>query len=115
AAMLEAKGLKTIEDLLTYAPFRYEDRSNVQPIRELAQGEMSTVRAEVRSARVSGFRRRNLGLLEATFSDASGGVLAGKWFHGGYLADVLAPGLKVALFGKVEWDSYGGGVTMMHP
>ena len=33
AAMLEAKGLKTVEDLLTYAPFRYEDRSNVKPIR----------------------------------------------------------------------------------
>ena len=30
AAMLEAKGLKVVEDLLTYAPFRYEDRSNVK-------------------------------------------------------------------------------------
>ena len=27
AAMLEAKGLKAVEDVLTYAPFRYEDRS----------------------------------------------------------------------------------------
>jgi ATP-dependent DNA helicase RecG len=121
AAMLEAKGLKTIEDLLTYAPFRYEDRSNVKPVRELAPGEMATVLAEVASAKVSGFRRRNLGLFEAAFKDgslpdrASGGVLVGKWFHGGYLADVLTPGLKVALFGKVEWDSYSGGLTMMHP
>lgn len=115
AAMLEAKGLKTIEDLLTYAPFRYEDRSNVKPIRELAPGEMATVLAEVRSAKLSGFRRRNLGLFEATFTDASRGVLTGKWFHGGYLADVLAPGQKLALFGKVEWDSYSGGLVMMHP
>src|SRR5262249_24017474 len=114
-AMLEAKGLKTVEDLLTYAPFRYEDRSNVKSVKELAPGEMATVLAEVRTARVSGFRRRNLGLFEATFTDASGGILTGKWFHGGYLADVLAPGMKVALFGKVEWDSYGGGITMMHP
>ena len=86
AAMLEAKGLKSVEDLLTYAPFRYEDRSNVKPMRELAPGEMATVLAEVRSAKVSGFQRRNLGLFEATFTtDASGkpGVLAGKWFHGG--------------------------------
>jgi ATP-dependent DNA helicase RecG len=115
AAMLEAKGLKTIEDLLTYAPFRYEDRSNVKPIRELAPGEMATVLAEVRSSKVSSFQRRNLGLFEATFTDASKGVLAGKWFHGGYLADVLAPGQKVALFGKVEMDSYSHGLTMMHP
>ena len=40
------------------------------------------------STKVSGFRRRNLGLFEATFTDASRGVLAGKWFHGAYLADV---------------------------
>jgi ATP-dependent DNA helicase RecG len=115
AAMLEAKGLKVVEDLLTYAPFRYEDRSNVKPIRELAPGEMATVLAEVRTARVSGFKRRNLGLFEATFTDNSRGVLAGKWFHGAYLADVLAPGQKVALYGKVEWDSYSGGLSMMHP
>ncbi len=115
AAMLETKGLKIVEDLLTYAPFRYEDRSNVKSIKQLAPGEMATVLAEVRTAKVAGFRRRNLGLFEATFTDASKGVLAAKWFHGGYLADVLAPGQKVALFGKVEWDTYGGGLSMMHP
>src|SRR6202521_1728056 len=106
AAMLEAKGLKAVEDLLTYAPFRYEDRSNVKPMSALAPGEMATVLAEVRSSKVSGFQRRELGLFEATFTDASRAVVAGKWFHGAYLADVLAPGQKVALFGKVEFASY---------
>ena len=115
AAMLEAKGLKVVEDLLTYAPFRYEDRSNVKTIADLAPGEMATVLAEIRSAKVSGFRRRNLGLFQATFTDASGGVLAGKWFHGTYLADVLAPGMKVALYGKAEFDQYSGHLAMMHP
>ncbi len=115
AAMLEAKGLRTVEDLLTYAPFRYEDRSNLKTIRDLVPGEMATVLTEVRSAKVSGFQRRNLGLFEATFTDSSHGILTGKWFHGAYLADVLTPGLKVALFGKVEWDNYGGGLGMMHP
>ncbi|MBV8728554.1 MAG: hypothetical protein JO336_01970, partial [Acidobacteriia bacterium] len=32
AAMLEAKGLSTVEDLLAYVPFRYEDRGNVKTI-----------------------------------------------------------------------------------
>jgi ATP-dependent DNA helicase RecG len=115
AAMLEAKGLKVVEDLLTYAPFRYEDRSNVKSIRDLAPGEMATVLAEVRSSKMSGFQRRNLGMFNATFTDGSGSVLSGKWFHGGYLADILAPGVKVALFGKVEFDSYSGNLAMMHP
>ena len=38
-----------------------------------------------------------------------------KWFHGGYLANVFAEGMKVALFGKVEFDSYAGELTMLHP
>src|SRR5258706_7964370 len=89
AAMLETKGLKPVEDLLGYAPFRYEDRSNVKPIRDLAPGEMATVLAEVKSAKLSGFQRRNLGLFQATFTDASRADLIGKWFHGEYTAKAL--------------------------
>ena len=68
AALLETKGLFTVEDLLGYVPFRYEDRSNMKAIAQLAPGEMATVVAEVRSARPVTFRRRNLGLFEVSFS-----------------------------------------------
>jgi ATP-dependent DNA helicase RecG len=115
AAMLQAKGLVTVEDLLGYVPFRYEDRSNMKTVAQLAPGEMATVIAEVRAVKVSGFRRRTLGLFEARFSDASRSTLVGKWFHGGYLANVFAEGMKVALYGKVEFDSYAGELTMLHP
>ena len=115
AAMLEAKGLSTVEDLLAYPPFRYEDRTNVKTIAQLAPGEMATVIAEVRSAKLSTFRRRDLGLFEATFTDASRAVLLVKWFHAAYLADVLQPGQRVALYGKVEYDSYAGQLSMAHP
>src|SRR5215469_9211001 len=115
AAMLKAKGLNVVEDLLAYAPFRYEDRSNVKPISELAPGEMASVLVEVRSARTSTLRRAHLDLFEATFQDASGAVLTAKWFHAGYLSDVLAPGVKAAVYGKVEFDSYSRGLVMMHP
>jgi len=115
AAMLEAKGLHVVEDLLTYAPFRYEDRTNVKPIRDLAPGEMATVLAEVRSAKVSGMPRRRAGIFQVRFGDSTGGLLTGKWFHGGYLADIFAPGQRVSLFGKVEFDTYTGHLAMMHP
>src|ERR1700720_2313798 len=115
AAMLEAKGLITVEDLLGYVPFRYEDRSNMKTIGQLAPGEMATVIDEVRSAKLSGFKRRNLGLFEARFTDSSRAILAGKWFHGGYLANVLTEGMKVALFGKIEFDSYSGELSVLHP
>src|SRR3954468_18672097 len=115
AAMFEAKGLATVEDLLGYVPFRDEDRSNMKTIAQLAAGEMATVIVDVRAAKLSGFKRRNLGLFEAHFTDASRAILVGKWFHGGYLANVFTEGMKVALFGKVEFDSYSGELTMLHP
>ncbi|MEO8028484.1 MAG: ATP-dependent DNA helicase RecG [Bryobacteraceae bacterium] len=137
AEMLAAKGLETVEDLLSYAPFRYEDRSNVKPIHLLAPGEMATVLAEVKSTKVAGFRRRNLGIFEAVFVDPPGvapevipsgaevvrpsfrragkEALAGKWFHGAYLQSVIEPGMRVALYGKVELDTYSRQLTMMHP
>ena len=113
--MLEAKGLVTIEDLLAYAPFRYEDRTNIKTIAQLAPGEMATVMAEVQSAHLRGFRRRNIGLFEAIFKDASKERLLTKWFHGGYLVDRFLPGVRAALFGKVELDNYTGDLLMMHP
>jgi ATP-dependent DNA helicase RecG len=94
---------------------RTQDRSNMKTIAQLAPGEMATVIASVSSAKLSGFRRRNLGMFEARFSDASRAILVGKWFHGGYLAKVLGAGMKVALFGKVEFDTYSGELTMLHP
>ena len=115
AQQLEAKGLLTVEDLLTYPPFRYEDRTNVKPIARLAPGEMATVIAEVRSSRMVSFRRKNLGMFEATFMDNSPAKLMGKWFQAKYLEEILLAGRRVALFGKVEFDSYTGNLLMMHP
>jgi ATP-dependent DNA helicase RecG len=115
AQMLESKGLLTVEDLLAYAPFRYEDRTNVKTIAQLAPGEMATVIAEVQSAHLAGFKKRNLGLFEAIFKDSSGERLLTKWFHGGYLADRFLPGLRVALYGKIELDNYTGDLLILHP
>jgi ATP-dependent DNA helicase RecG len=115
AEVLKTKGLLTVEDLLGYVPFRYEDRSNVKTIAQLAPGEMATVIAEVKSAKLAGFRRRSLGLFEAVFSDGSRERLVGKWFHGAYLEDRMKPGLRLALYGKVELDNYTGDLLIMHP
>ena len=115
AEILEGKGLRTVEDLLFYPPFRYEDRSNIKALKSLTPGEMATALCQVHTVRASRFQARNLGLFEVAFTDRAGGKLTGKWFHGGYLANVLVPGMNVALFGKVEFDTYSRGLSMMHP
>jgi ATP-dependent DNA helicase RecG len=115
AEFLKTKGLLTVEDLLGYVPFRYEDRSNVKTIAQLAPGEMATVVVEVKSAKLAGFRRRSLGLFEVVFTDGSSQTLLGKWFHGAYLEDRMKPGVRLAVYGKVELDSYTGDLLIMHP
>ena len=116
AEMLERKGLLTVEDLLFYVPFRYEDRTNVKVHRAAgARRNGHRYSPKCKSAHLAGFRRRNLGLFEAVFTDSSTERLRAKWFHGGYLVDRLTPGLKVALYGKIELDSYTGDLLIMHP
>jgi ATP-dependent DNA helicase RecG len=112
--MLEAKGLHTVEDLLCYAPLRYEDRRNVKPICQLAPGEMATVIGQIQSAHLAAFKRKNLGLFEAVITDGSGRLTA-KWFHAAYLSQIFSPGLRVALYGKIERDSFTGQLTLLHP
>ncbi len=113
--MLAAKGLHVVADLLFYAPFRYEDRSNTKTIAELAPGEKAAVTASVVSAKLTGFRRRSLGLFEVSFEDASGAELLGRWFHGERYRDSLVPGTRVALFGKVELERGHAQRLMVQP
>src|SRR5579859_2108974 len=62
AAILGAKGITTVEDLLYYLPFRYEDRVNPRSIAELRAGEMASVIGEVRSSGL--FRTRKMPIFE---------------------------------------------------
>ena len=45
AKALQKLGIATLEDLLSYFPRRWEDRTLTRPIRELALGEYACVRA----------------------------------------------------------------------
>jgi ATP-dependent DNA helicase RecG len=115
ANVLEAKGIATVEDLLYYMPFRYEDRSNVKRIADLAPGETATVVGTISGVQTFQPRRSRLRLFEIRVSDGSGRPLVCKWFRGDYLRSILERGLDVSFFGKIEWDAYSQEVSMMHP
>src|SRR5215813_599685 len=104
AEMLASKGIETVEDLLYYLPFRYEDRLNPRTIAELRPGEMATVIAEVRTSGL--FRTRKMPIFEITAGQGRA-TLHCLWFHGTYLKDRFKPGQTVALYGKVEESKFG--------
>src|ERR1039458_8221086 len=112
AQVLDAKGLRTVDDLLHYLPFRYEDRLNPRGINELRAGEMATVIAEVRNSGL--FRTRRMPIFQMTAGQGRA-KLKCIWFNATYLRDRFKPGQMVALYGKVEQDHYGGELQLTQP
>jgi ATP-dependent DNA helicase RecG len=109
---LAAKGIHTVEDLLHYLPFRYEDRLNPRGITELRAGEMATVIAEVRTSGL--FRTRRMPIFEMTAGQGRN-RLKSIWFNASYLRDQFKPGQLVALYGKVEPDRVRGELQLVQP
>jgi ATP-dependent DNA helicase RecG len=126
AEVLATKGVTTVEDLLYYLPFRYEDRLNPRRIAELRAGEMASVIAEVRGSAL--LRTKRGPLFELTVGDpmlaeprppavgnppvlrpmrAPRATLKCIWFHGAYLQDRFQPGQLLALYGKVDVPKRG--------
>jgi ATP-dependent DNA helicase RecG len=104
AEILAAKGIATVDDLLHYLPFRYEDRLNPRSVAELRAGEMATVIAEVRNSGL--FRTRRMPIFQLAVGQGRT-KLKCIWFNAAYLQDRFQAGQMVALYGKVEEDRDG--------
>src|ERR1700676_5106895 len=112
AEILAAQGIATVDDLLHYLPFRYEDRLNPRSVAELRAGEMATVIAEVRNSGL--FRTSRMPIFQLTVGQGRT-KLKCIWFNAAYLQDRFKPGELVALYGKVEQDSRSGELQIIQP
>jgi ATP-dependent DNA helicase RecG len=103
AELLAKRGIYTLEDLLNYLPFRYEDRIHFSKIKDIQPNNIYTIRARVMSGQaVRGNYGRNA-IYHLLVQDDSGSLPC-KFFHGGYLEGRLTPGQEIILHGKVEID-----------
>ncbi|MBS5045079.1 MAG: ATP-dependent DNA helicase RecG [Streptococcus parasanguinis] len=102
-------GIETLEDLLLYFPFRYED-FKTRNVLELEDGEkavISGVVATPANVQYYGYKRNRL-----RFSIKQGDqVIAVNFFNQPYLADKIEVQQTVAIFGK--WDKAKGSLTGM--
>src|SRR5271168_4369698 len=112
AEVLATKDIHTVDDLLHYLPFRYEDRLNPRGIGELRAGEMATVIGEVRNSGL--FRTRKMPIFQLTVGQGRS-KLRCLWFNATYLQDKFKPGQLIALYGKVEADSRSGELQIIQP
>lgn len=103
AELLAQRGIHTLEDLLNYLPFRYEDRIHFSKIKDVQPNGTYTLRARVMSGQaVRGMYGRDA-IYHLLVQDDTGSLPC-KFFHGGYLEGRLKPGQELILHGKVEID-----------
>lgn len=101
--------IESVEDLLTYFPFRYEDFEH-KSVLDLQDGEKAVVVGQVVSpanVQYYGFKRNRL-----RFSIKQGDlVLSVSFFNQPYLADKVELGQNLAIWGK--WDKKKASLTGM--
>lgn len=104
-------GIRTIRDMLTFLPRRYDDYSQLKPINRLEYGEEVTIIAKVKDAYV----RKTQGgqrMFKATLSDGTGSLEV-TWFNQPYLANKIKPGQQIVISGEV--DEYLGRLCFTSP
>src|ERR1700728_3467438 len=112
AEILATKGISTVGDLLSYLPFRYEDRLNPRGIAELRPGEMATVIGQVQGSGL--FRTRRMPIFQLTVGQGRSRLRC-LWFNATYLQDKFKAGELIALYGKVEQDRSSGKLQIIQP
>jgi len=107
AADFARAGLRTLEDLLYRFPLRYEDRSRLQPIGGLVEGQTASVAGEIVQCGLRPTRRPGFRIFEALVRDATGAVRV-AWFNSPYLQDQIRPRQHLVLYGTLERNPYAG-------
>ncbi|HDR04053.1 MAG TPA: DNA helicase RecG, partial [Candidatus Marinimicrobia bacterium] len=110
AQLLRQLGLYSVEDLLTYFPRTYLDRSKILPIAKLVPGDSTTVIGTVMKSGVQQLKNRTI--FKVLIKDDTG-FLSLNWFHGGkWLQSQFKTGDLISVSGKVDFFQ---GPTMSHP
>src|SRR2546427_873384 len=105
AGLLAERGIFTLEDFLSYLPFRYEVRIHFSKVKDIQPNGTYTIRARVMSGQaIRTMRFRRDAIYHLLVQDEAGGLLPVKFFHGGYLEGRLKPGQLLILHGKAEID-----------
>ncbi len=112
AQTLAELGMHTLGDMLYYFPRRYEDYSQLKPIKSLWYGQQVTVIGAVQTVTTRPIRGGKASIVEAILSDGTG-VLRLSWFNQPWMANRLKPGASISVSGRVE--QYLGRRVMNNP
>lgn len=112
AATLESLGLQTLGDLLYYYPRRYDDYSQLKPIKSLWYGEQVTVIGAVQTVNSRPIQGGSRSIVEVIIGDGTGSLRL-SWFNQPWLANRLREGQQISVSGRVE--QHLGRLVMKQP
>jgi ATP-dependent DNA helicase RecG len=112
ADMLTNLGMKTLGDMLYYFPRRYEDYSQLKPIKALFYNDVVTVLGTIQSVHTRPIRGGKMSIIEVVISDGTGSLRL-SYFNQPWLANRFKQGDAIAVSGKV--DQYLGRLVMNSP
>lgn len=98
--LLHKLGIYTIEDIITYFPRDYEDRSKLKKINELVDGESCAFEGIIASKVTEHRFRKGLTMYKVLIKDGTGAITA-TWFNQHYIGKVLRIGESFVFFGKI--------------
>ena len=112
AESLARLGLYTLGDMLYYFPRRYDDYSQLKPIRDLFYGEQVTVIGTIQTVHSRPIRGGKASIVEVIISDTTGGLRL-SYFNQPWLANRFKKGDAISVSGKI--DQYLGRLVMNSP
>ena len=112
AESLAKLGMTTLGDMLYYFPRRYDDYSQLKPIKDLLYGEQVTVIGTIQSVHSRPIRGGKATIIEVIISDTTGGLRL-SYFNQPWLANRFKQNDAISVSGKI--DQYLGRLVMNSP
>ena len=98
--LLNKLGIYTLQDLITYYPRDYEDRSKPKLINEVQDGEEALIEGYVISKMLELKVRKNLVIYKLIIRDETGPCTI-TWYNQPYLKKMFTVGNKYSFYGKI--------------
>src|SRR6185503_18373814 len=112
AESLTKLGMHTLGDMLYYFPRRYDDYSQLKPIKSLWYGEQVTVIGTIQSVMMRPIRGGKATIIEVIISDGTASLRL-SFFNQPWLGNRFKQGDAISVSGKV--DQYLGRLVMNGP
>src|SRR6185436_2259912 len=115
SALLSARGIRTVGDLLIRIPRTYQDRASFVRLDSLHPGQDAAIHARIYQSRMIQTRSRG-GIFHAVLTDGTSFVHA-KWFHGAYLQQsrTFSAGRELVMYGRVDLDTRDRNFVFFNP